>query len=103
MIEIPDWMIDATNNPQNSIFELLAKELPEGWNVQVDIENGSGSVSLFWPNDALTEIPIETTIEAALIKALAFAKYQGEQSDTAIEKSWRQFCKAMDSRRLTQS
>lgn len=96
MTEIPDWMIDATNSPQNSIFELLAKELPEGWNVQIDIESGSGSVSLFWPNDALTEIPLETTIEDALKKALAFAKYQEQKSDIAVEKSWRRFCKAMD-------
>ena len=94
--EIPDWMIDTMNNPQNSIFELLEKELPEGWTVQIDIESGSGSVSLFWPNDALTEIPLETTIEQALKKALAFAKYQEQQIDSAIEKSWRQFCKAMD-------
>jgi len=69
MTEVPDWMIDYSQQ-QGCIFELLAKELPKGWSVQIDLEKDSGSVSLFWPNDALTEIPVDAPMELVLKRRL---------------------------------
>jgi len=94
--EIPDWMIDATNIPKADALQTLAKILPEGWNIQIDIERGAGSVTLFAPEDTMYEIDTGGEgIEADLLEALRFACWREKQTDLVVDRAWAQFKTAM--------
>jgi hypothetical protein len=71
--EVPDWMVDATNIPKADALQMLARLLPEGWNIQIDIERGAGSVTLFAPEDTMYEIDSGgESIEAGHARSAAF-------------------------------
>jgi hypothetical protein len=89
--EVPDWMIDASNMPPVTALQTLAKELPHGWNVQIDIERGSGGVTLFGPHDDMYENFSESSLEANLLEALRFAKFRETETEKAVNKAWARF------------
>lgn len=89
--EIPDWMIDASNMPPVTALQTLAKDLPHGWNVQIDIERGSGGVTLFGPYDDMYENFSEVSLEANLLEALRFARFRETETEKAVQKAWERF------------
>ena len=94
--DVPDWMIDATNIPKADALQTLAKMLPDGWNIQIDIERGAGSVTLFAPEDTMYEIDTGgESIEADLLQALRFACWREKQTEQTVDRAWEQFQSAM--------
>ena len=94
--EVPDWMIDATNIPKAEALQTLAHRLPEGWNIQIDIERGAGSVTLFAPEDTMYEIDTGgESIEADILEALRFACWREKQTELVVDRAWAQFKTAM--------
>lgn len=94
--EVPDWMIDATNIPKAEALQTLAHRLPDGWNIQIDIERGAGSVTLYAPEDTMYEIDTGgESIEADMLEALRFACWREKQTELAVDRAWAQFKTAM--------
>jgi len=94
--EVPDWMIDATNIPKAEALQTLEHRLPEGWNIQIDIERGAGSVTLFAPEDTMYEIDSGgESIEADMLEALRFACWREKQTELVVDRAWAQFKTAM--------
>lgn len=89
--EVPDWMIDASSMPPVTALQTLAKELPNGWTVQIDVERGSGGVTLFGPYDDMYENFTEGGIDANLLEALRFAKFRETETEKAVNKAWERF------------
>ena len=94
--EVPDWMIDATNMPKADALQTLARLLPEGWSIQIDVERGAGSVTLFAPEDTMYEIDAgQGSIEADMLEALRFACWREKQTELVVDRAWAQFKTAM--------
>ena len=89
--EVPDWMIDASNMPPSTALQTLAKELPHGWVVQVDIEKGSGGVTLFGPHDDMYEPQTGDGIDSDMLEALRFAKFREANTEIAGNRAWARF------------
>lgn len=95
-MSVPDWMIDATNMPKAQALETLARELPEGWNVQITVENGRYDVTLFDPADNMTEVNTSDGPESDMLEALRYAKWREANDQIAIDKAWARFQAALD-------
>jgi len=93
--EVPDWMIDASNLPPATALQTMAKEMPHGWTVQIDIQRGSGGVTLFGPHDDMYEPETGAGIEADMLEALRFARFRETEADKAVSKAWARFQAAM--------
>ena len=94
--EVPDWMIDATNIPKAEALQTLAHKLPDGWSLQIDIERGSGSVTLYAPEDTMYEIDTGGgSIEEDMLEALRFACWREKQTELGVDRAWTQFKTAM--------
>lgn len=89
--EIPDWMIDASNMQPATALQTLAKELPHGWVVQLDIERGSGGVTLFGPHDEMYEPESGEGFEADMLEALRFARFRETESEKPVAKALARF------------
>lgn len=95
-MSVPDWMIDATNMPKAQALETLAKELPQGWNVQITVENGGYDVTLFDPADNMIEIYSGAGPEGDMLEALRYSKWREANDDVAVDKAWKRFQAAMN-------
>lgn len=93
--DVPDWMIDASNVPPATALQTLAKELPHGWTVQLDIQRESGGVTLFGPHDDMYEPKTGDGIEADMLEALRFARFRETEADKSVAKAWALFQAAM--------
>jgi len=89
-------MLDVRKRPRADALQTLAKMLPEGWNIQIDIERGAGSVTLFAPEDTMYEIDTGgESIEADMLEALRFACWREKQTELVVDRAWEQFKTAM--------
>ncbi len=93
--EIPGWMIPVSKFPHSEALQILAKELPDGWTVQIDIQRGSGVVTLFGPYDDMYEPETGEGIDADLLQALQFSKFKESETEVSVNRAWAMFQDAM--------
>jgi len=86
--EVPGWKIDASRMPPAAALQIMARELPNGWTVQLNIQRGNGSVTLFGPQDDMYEPKTGRGIEADMLEALRFALFRETESDKAVDRAW---------------
>lgn len=72
-----------------------ADMLPHGWTMQIDLQKGSGGISLFGPFDDLYEFDTGNGLEADMAQAVQFANFRNDEQEMAVTGAWRRFVTAM--------
>lgn len=84
----------CVNAPARTLMQ-TANMLPHGWTMQIDLQKGSGGVTLFGPFDDLYELDTGNGIEADMAQAVQFANFRNAEQGTAVNGAWSRFVAAM--------
>ena len=61
----------------NDLCNRAARDLPDGWRLVVELEQGSGTVELYDRHGEKFDFYFDEGIDEAVIEALEFAKQKG--------------------------